>query len=180
MRLQQMQDRHAQLEQELAQLHQQAASAGGGGGSLSQQLARVGRELSGLSGVVELMAQLKAARAEAEELHALSQDPDPEMARMAREEEERAAAAVGELEEELVRRLLPRDEMEEDEDRAVVLEVRAGTGGDEATLFSAEVFGMYEKLAQKVGRQGRPTAKAVDRRAGGRAGGRGREGGREG
>jgi protein subunit release factor A len=56
--------------------------------------------------------------------------------------------AIAELERAVLRRLLPRED-EGDEDRGLILEVRAGTGGDEASLFAGEVFGMYEKLARR-------------------------------
>ena len=67
---------------------------------------------------------------------------------MALEEKERLAARRGELEDELKRELTPKDPNDQ---RNVVLEIRAGTGGDEATLFAAELFRMYSRYAEAAG-----------------------------
>lgn len=56
--------------------------------------------------------------------------------------------AIAALEQAVLRRLVPRGD-EGDEDRGLILEVRAGTGGDEASLFAGEVFGMYERFARR-------------------------------
>ena len=89
--------------------------------------------------------QLGARLAEALEME---RDPDPEVAELAAEE---AAETRGELEQvadEIRRRLLPKDP---NDDRNVLLEVRAGTGGEEAALFAREVFRMYEQYARSNG-----------------------------
>jgi peptide chain release factor 1 len=98
--------------------------------------------------VVGLLSELEAGRLEARELESLAADKDPEMASMAKEDLGRVRQAVEEKERRLLRCLLPRDEADE---RGVVLEVRAGTGGDEASLFTAEMFAMYEKFAAANG-----------------------------
>ncbi len=89
--------------------------------------------------------QLGERLAEAIEMES---DPDPEVAELAAEE---AAGTRAELElvtGEIRRRLLPRDP---NDDRNVLLEVRAGTGGEEAALFAREVFRMYEQYARSNG-----------------------------
>jgi peptide chain release factor 1 len=70
---------------------------------------------------------------------------DDELYAMAQDEKEQLTARVAELEERLRRELTPKDPNDE---RNVVLEIRAGTGGDEATLFAAELFRMYSRYAE--------------------------------
>jgi peptide chain release factor 1 len=72
----------------------------------------------------------------------LADEKDPEMRAYAQEELDKLEARVGGVEEELKVLLLPNDE------KNVILEIRAGTGGDEATLFAAEIFRMYTRYAE--------------------------------
>jgi peptide chain release factor 1 len=72
-------------------------------------------------------------------------DSDPELRVMAAEEVARQEPELARIQEELKVLLLPKDPLD---DKNVVLEIRAGTGGDEATLFAAEVFRMYSRLAE--------------------------------
>src|SRR5947207_7986490 len=81
----------------------------------------------------------------AESKAVLADENDPEMRAYAEEELEKLEARVGSVEEELKLLLLPRDPNDE---KNVVLEIRAGTGGDEATLFAAEMFRMYTRYAE--------------------------------
>jgi peptide chain release factor 1 len=76
------------------------------------------------------------------------QDRDPEMRAMAEEEVARREPELARVEEEIKILLLPRDPNDE---KDVVLEIRAGTGGDEATLFAAEIFRMYARYAESQG-----------------------------
>ncbi|MBM3775547.1 MAG: peptide chain release factor 1 [Acidobacteria bacterium] len=76
---------------------------------------------------------------------AMLHDADAELRRMAAEEAERLAPEVDRIEAELKLRLLPKDPNDE---KNVVLEIRAGTGGDEATLFASEIFRMYLRYAE--------------------------------
>ncbi len=85
--------------------------------------------------------QMKADRSEAETL--LS---DPEMRDMAREELDACDEQLGPMEEELQRLLLPKDP---DDGKNVFLEIRAGTGGDEAAIFAGDLFRMYSKYAEQ-------------------------------
>jgi peptide chain release factor 1 len=73
---------------------------------------------------------------------------DPELAAMARDEAERLTADVARLEGELKVLLIPRDPLD---DRDAVVEVRAGTGGDEAALFAGDLFRMYQRFADRRG-----------------------------
>jgi len=78
----------------------------------------------------------------------LAEEKDPEMRAYAQEELDKLQARVGGVEEELKVLLLPKDPNDE---KDVVLEIRAGTGGDEATLFAAEMFRMYTRYAETQG-----------------------------
>jgi peptide chain release factor 1 len=73
------------------------------------------------------------------------QEKDPELRAMAEEEVARLEPELARIEEEIKVLLLPKDPKDE---KNVVLEIRAGTGGDEATLFAAEVFRMYSRYAE--------------------------------
>ena len=75
----------------------------------------------------------------------LADEKDPDMRAYAQEELEKLEARVGGVEEELKVLLLPKDPNDE---KNVILEIRAGTGGDEATLFAAELFRMYDRYAE--------------------------------
>jgi peptide chain release factor 1 len=76
----------------------------------------------------------------------LSEEGDAELLKMAREEVEQLEAQLIECEGELRRLLLPKDPNDE---RDVILEIRAGTGGDEATLFAQDIFRMYSRYAEE-------------------------------
>src|ERR1700729_488517 len=78
----------------------------------------------------------------------LADEKDPEMRAYAQEELDKLEARVGGVEEELKVLLLPKDPNDE---KNIVLEIRAGTGGDEATLFAAEIFRMYTRFAETRG-----------------------------
>src|ERR1700685_4061464 len=78
----------------------------------------------------------------------LADEKDPEMRAYAQEELDKLQARVGGIEEELKVLLLPKDPNDE---KDIILEIRAGTGGDEATLFVAELFRMYTRFAETQG-----------------------------
>jgi peptide chain release factor 1 len=110
------------------------------------ELAALGREYAELGPVVAEIAawrRLIAARDEAERLV-----DDPEMRELAEEELARLRAAIPEAEARLRRALLPRDAADE---RSAILEIRAGTGGEEAALFAADLARMYQRLAEARG-----------------------------
>src|SRR3982074_2193920 len=75
----------------------------------------------------------------------LAEEKDPDMRAYAQEELDKLQSRVGSIEEELKVLLLPKDPNDE---KNIILEIRAGTGGDEATLFAAEIFRMYTRYAE--------------------------------
>src|SRR5437899_6842280 len=81
----------------------------------------------------------------AESKAVLADEKDPEMRAYAQEELDKLESRVSAVEEELKVLLLPKDPNDE---KNVILEIRAGTGGDEATLFAAEIFRMYTRYAE--------------------------------
>ncbi|KAA5606456.1 peptide chain release factor 1 [Roseospira marina] len=107
---------------------------------------RLSRELSELTPIVEAIEALRAARAELADAEAMLADPD--MRELAEEEVGRLRKAVPEMEQAVRVLLLPKDEADE---RNAILEVRAGTGGDEAALFASELLRMYERYAAAQG-----------------------------
>ncbi len=107
-----------------------------------QAAAKAASDLSEPVGKFREWKQAKSAFDEAQEL---LDSGDEEMAELAREESESQSARMEQLEEELHVLLLPTDPNDE---KGVVLEVRAGTGGQEATLFAAEIFRMYTRYAE--------------------------------
>ncbi|MEA2645923.1 MAG: peptide chain release factor 1 [Chloroflexota bacterium] len=109
-------------------------------------LQRLGKEQSRLRPVVEKARELAAARAaEAEARQMLESETDAEMLEYLREEAARQAETVARLETELPLLLIPSDPNDE---RSVIVEIRAGTGGDEAGLFAADLFRMYQRYAE--------------------------------
>ncbi|MGH7582125.1 MAG: peptide chain release factor 1 [Gemmatimonadales bacterium] len=112
------------------------------------KLKALGREHSRLAPIVraaESVAKLERELAEAEEL---CHGGDAELAKFAREELERLQAAIAPLRVELQELLLPPDPHD---DRDAILEIRAGTGGDEAGLFAGDLLRMYTRFAERHG-----------------------------
>jgi peptide chain release factor 1 len=126
--------RHADIGAELA-----AASA-------AEAIARLSREFKDLDRVVERIRAYRAVARELADLDALLDEPaiDAEMAALARSERPQLVERLAGLEHEVRLALLPKDAMD---DRSVILEVRAGTGGDEAALFAGDLFRMYQRYA---------------------------------
>ncbi len=111
-------------------------------------LARYGRELARLEPVVAALREREAAQESLGAARAHLDDADPEVRAMAREEVDALEARTAALDAELRRLLVPRDPNDE---RDVILEVRAGTGGDEASLFAADLYRMYGRYAERCG-----------------------------
>ena len=111
---------------------------------------RLSREFAELSPVVEAVKSYRAAQRELDGITSLIADPatDAEMRSIAEAEKPELEARRSALEQELRVALLPKDAMDE---RNVILEIRAGTGGDEAALFAGDLFRMYERYATKQG-----------------------------
>jgi peptide chain release factor 1 len=114
------------------------------------EIRRLGLELARLQPTVEAFRKLEATREELDGARELrdSGDGDNELRAMARDEIDRLEADEARQLEDLRVLLLPRDP---NDDRNVILEVRAGAGGEEAALFSAEILRMYTRYADKHG-----------------------------
>ena len=110
------------------------------------EIVRLSKEHAELKPVADAVAELARARAEVEELKTLAQDP--EMGALAAEELDALHARLPEIERAVALLLAPRDK---DENASAILEVRAGTGGDEAALFAGDLFRMYSRYAQTLG-----------------------------
>ena len=116
----------------------------------AQSFVRLSKEYSDLTPVAEAIQAVRRARAEMADLAAMAADPasDPEMRALAEEELHAHGRALPELERRTLISLLPKDEADE---KNAILEVRAGTGGEEAALFAAELFEMYRRYAALKG-----------------------------
>jgi peptide chain release factor 1 len=112
----------------------------------AEHYVRMTRELAELNPVVEAVKAWRAIGAEIADLDTLIADAatDADMRAMAEEERPVLEARSTELAQQIRVALLPKDAMDE---RNVVLEIRAGTGGDEASLFAGDLFRMYERFA---------------------------------
>ena len=130
--------RHATLERELA-----AALP-------AETYVKLSREFAEIAPVVEAVKSYRAAKNELDGLTSLIADPttNSEMRSIAEAEKPEVEARRAMLEQQLRLALLPKDAMDE---RNVILEIRAGTGGDEAALFAGNLFRMYERYAAKQG-----------------------------
>lgn len=127
---------------ELAQLMTESAGDSG-------EFARLSKEYSDLTPIVEKIRELKDARAEMADLEELvASEEDSEMKALAQGELLALNGRQPQLEREMQLMLLPRDEADA---RNAIIEVRAGTGGDEAGLFAAELFRLYQRYAERQG-----------------------------
>ena len=113
-----------------------------------KEFVRISREHAAMIEVVARYRDWKKLDAEEAELAALLDDADPEMREMANADLPSVRTRKAELEEVLKLLLIPRDP---NDDRNVILEIRAGTGGDEAGLFAADLFRMYSRYAESRG-----------------------------
>jgi peptide chain release factor 1 len=113
---------------------------------------KLSREFAELDPVVASVKAYRAVESELKDLEAMIADPatEPDMRAMAEAERPALEERKEQLEQELRIALLPKDAMDE---RNVILEIRAGTGGDEAALFAGDLFRMYERYASKQGWQ---------------------------
>lgn len=117
-------------------------------GTLDQQsFARLSKEFASLNPIVETIQERERLEAEVAGLKVMTEDKggDAEMVALAREELGELEPKLVELDHALKLQLLPKDNAD---DKSVILEVRAGTGGDEAALFAADLFRMYCRYAE--------------------------------
>jgi peptide chain release factor 1 len=104
------------------------------------------QERAEIQDIVNLTRQYRTALDELEQADALLDDPD--MAGLAREESARLEEAIPDMEDRLRRMLLPKDKRDS---KNVIVEIRAGAGGDEAGIFAADLFRMYSRYAEEHG-----------------------------
>jgi peptide chain release factor 1 len=111
---------------------------------------KLSRELAELRPLVDIVKAYQAANAELADVEALVADPatEPEMRALAAQERPQIEARRTALEHDIRMALIPKDAMD---DRNVILEIRAGTGGDEAARFAGDLFRMYERYAARQG-----------------------------
>jgi len=139
-RLDQIEARYEELTQALASPDIMSDSA------KFQKTAKAHSEISPMVERYREYKDLKKGIAESRAM--LAEEKDPEMRAYAQEELDKLEARVAAVEAELKVLLLPKDPSDE---KDVILEIRAGTGGDEATLFAAEMFRMYTRYAETQG-----------------------------
>jgi peptide chain release factor 1 len=113
-----------------------------------KEFTRLAKERSGLEEIVRAFRQWKDVQAEIDGSKSLLQDADEAMRALAQEELPALRSRNEDLERRLKQLLLPRDPNDE---RNVLLEIRAGTGGEEASLFAADLFRMYSRYAEARG-----------------------------
>lgn len=134
----------ARLDQVLDRFHQVEARMGAA--SDGQEIVRLSKEHAEMKPVADAVMALARTRAEMADLEAMA--ADPEMAEMAADELQVLKDTLPEMERGVALLLAPRDA---DENASAVLEVRAGTGGDEAALFAGDLFRMYSRYASTRG-----------------------------
>lgn len=110
-----------------------------------QQYQKITKQHRDLQAVVESIRELKRIEQGIADAKAMMNEPDPDMRAMAAEELAQLEAEQPAVEERIRVLLLPKDPNDE---KNVILEIRAGTGGDEASLFAAELFRMYTRFAE--------------------------------
>ena len=113
-----------------------------------KEYGRYAREHAHLSTVVAAFRAFQAAQSELDEANELLEDDDREMRSMAHDEVVRLKPLLEKLEEDIKLLLLPRDPLDA---KNTLLEIRAGSGGDEAGIFAGDLFRMYSRFADKVG-----------------------------
>ena len=116
----------------------------------SEDLMHLSKELSDLRPIAEQAARVQKLKMELSDAEILLKDleADPEMVALAEDEIQEILPKITEAEYNLKLLLLPKDK---DDSRNAILEIRAGTGGEEAALFGADLFGMYQKFASQQG-----------------------------
>jgi len=134
----------ARLDQVLDRFHQVEARMGAA--SDGQEIVRLSKEHAEMKPVADAVMALARTRAEMADLETMA--ADPEMAEMAADELQSLKETLPDMERDVALLLAPRDA---DENASAVLEVRAGTGGDEAALFAGDLFRMYSRYASTRG-----------------------------
>lgn len=136
----------ARLEQVIDRFDQVEARLGAAADA--DEIVKLSKEHAELRPVAEKAAELKSARQELVDLEEMMNSDDAEMAEMAKDEFYELKERLPELEHEMNLLLLPKDK---DDSANALVEIRAGTGGDEAALFAGDLYRMYERYAQLQG-----------------------------
>jgi peptide chain release factor 1 len=130
---------------QLLRRHAELGAALSGAGISGGEFAKLSKEYSELGPIVDRIESLRRVEAELAAAAEMAEvADDPELKALAEEEVQTLRERVPELELNVKMSLLPKDE---DDERNAILEVRAGTGGDEAALFAADLFRMYQRYA---------------------------------
>lgn len=134
----------------LSDRHEEVAALLSDGDTIADQnrFRELSREYAELETVVSCFGRYSRLRDDLKEAETLLKDSDPDVREMAREELDGGSDELESLELELQKLLLPRDPMDS---HNVFLEIRAGTGGDEAAIFAGDLFRMYSRYAETVG-----------------------------
>jgi len=111
-------------------------------------LKQLGREHVRLDAIRQIHHRLTRLEAELTQARELVQDPDPELSQLARHDVERLRPEIARLGVQLADLLVPADPLD---DRDAIMEIRAGTGGDEAALFAADLVRMYTRFCERRG-----------------------------
>ncbi len=121
-----------------------------GSGADPTEIVALAKEHAALKPVADAAMELRAISQELADLEEMLADPDTdsEMREMAHSEQQELLETLGEQSQKMQLLLLPKDK---DDDAPVMLEIRAGTGGDEAALFAGDLFRMYQRFAQLEG-----------------------------
>ena len=117
------------------------------------KLQSFGREHTRLAPVVRLAERLARLERELADARELAAETDPELVALARADLTRLPPEIAAVSEQLQELLLPRDPHD---DRDAIMEIRAGTGGDEAALFAADLYRMYQRFAERHGLRWEP------------------------
>lgn len=110
------------------------------------EIVQLGKDYAEIKPVADGVRKLQAIRTEMSDLQAMMEDP--EMAAMAKDEFQALKDQLPDVEKEVSILLLPKDK---DDNASIVLEIRAGTGGDEAAIFAGDLFAMYARYASIMG-----------------------------
>jgi peptide chain release factor 1 len=121
----------------------------------SDRLTALGREHARLAPIVRSAERLLRLKDELQQARGLAEEADPELAALVQADIDRLPGEIAALEHELGELLVPRDPLE---DRDAIVEIRAGTGGDEAGLFAADLLRMYTRFAERHGLRVEPLA----------------------
>src|SRR5512147_3227664 len=119
----------------------------------SAQLQSLGREHARLAPIARLADRLARLQSDLDQARELADEADPELVALARADLARLPDEIAGVSAELQELLVPRDPHD---DRDAIMEIRAGTGGDEAALFAADLYRMYQRFSERHGLRWEP------------------------